>query len=62
MNIGRTIRVFRAEPVVGPLPEPPPNESPEQPAGTAVQQPARTAAEPVVIEAAPAPAPVRLGG
>ena len=54
MNIGRTIRVFRAEPVVYPLPEPPRAEP--------GQRAAVTAAEPVEIEAAPAPAPARLGG
>lgn len=54
MNIGRTIRVFRAEPVVGPLPEPPRAEHEELPVVTA--------AEAVEIEAAPGVVPVRLGG
>jgi hypothetical protein len=52
MNIGRTIRVFRAEPVVGPLPAPPPDEPPERPVVTAEEP----------VEAAPAVVPARLGG
>ncbi|MDQ4118579.1 MAG: hypothetical protein M3235_16685 [Actinomycetota bacterium] len=53
MNIGRTIRVFRAEPVVSPLPPAPRVESDEHPAGTA--------AEPVRTDVAPTPVPARLG-
>ncbi|RZT86135.1 hypothetical protein EV383_3024 [Pseudonocardia sediminis] len=57
MNIGRTIRVFRAEPVVGPVPGPDP----------ATVESARRVAEarqepPVEVDADQATPPVRLGG
>jgi hypothetical protein len=52
MNIGRTVRVFRAEPVMSPVPdEPVPEERGHEPG-----------AEWTVVETASAPDPVRIGG
>jgi hypothetical protein len=56
MNIGRTIRVFRAEPVVSPVPEP------EAPVATANRPPVVAQEPPAEIDAGQGTVPARLGG
>lgn len=58
MNIGRTIRVFRAEPVVGPVPGP----APVPMAETARHVPEARQEPPVEVDAGQVAPPVRLGG
>ena len=56
MNIGRTIRVFRAEPVVSPAPEP------EAPVATEDRPPVVAQEPPTEVDAGRGTVPVRLGG
>lgn len=59
MNIGRTIRVFRAEPVVGPVPGPDPVPAAVE---TARHVPEARQEPPVEVDAGQVAPPVRLGG